>query len=514
MISMLKTLGRWCAGVIFLCSSLLVSPSPVRADGGPITSDPRLWAQLEEGQQVAVVTLGKNNTVDIDLFISMRDKSGQLPEIVFFLPLGIAPSNFSVKELMSREFDGMFTWELDNALLREPNFKNKVRLSLLPGLSLSSGAWAVSLPLAAIIVPNMGRFLGGDISPEATYQTESSRVSVYGIDEDTDLEALVKTTGLDPGVQEALSRLRGQRIAVVTLKPQPRSKGEESPFQPTGEPGIHLRWTAALASSSTYSYPLGTGSAWAHPIGITRVYIVAPIGVDFKVKYPKLGSNCSGFSGRMPNIMHYSQGSDRRAIYDYYPQAYAVDDARSDFGRVWRAIYTESNPTEDIVITVRSGGIGNVVKGILLSWGVLIGLVAGLLLLLTGWRYLMPRLLGMEYSWRNLKLWRHSLLYPAINGAVIGAATLAALLLLFFVLSYFGTEMEGFLNASLLIISIVAAGLLLSGVPGALFFLRRQRHSVNASAGRIVVAYIVVSLIINSAYLAFAVGYLALAGVS
>ena len=511
---MWKRLGRWCVGAIFLCSSLLVLPAPVKADGGPVVSDPRLWAQLEEGEQVAVVTLGKNNTVNIDLFISMRDKSGQLHEIVFFLPLGIAPTNFSVKELTSRDFDGMFTWELDNALLRGPEFKNKVRLSLGPGLLLTSGAWALS-PLLAIILPNMGRFLGGSISPEATYQTDSSKVSIYGIDEDTDLEALVKTTGLDPGVQEALSRLRGQRIAVVTLKPQTPSKGEERPSQLTGEPGIHLRWTTALASSSTYSYPLGTGSAWAQPIGITRVYIVAPLGVDFKVRYPELGNNLSGFSRRMPKIMHYYQGDDRRVIYDYYPQAYAVDEARSDFGRVWRAIYTQSNSTEDIVITVRSGGIGNVVKGILLRWGILIGLVVGLLMLLAVWRYSMPRLLGMKYSWRNSKLWRRSLLYPAMNALTICAAMLVALLLISFLgmLGLLGAEWEDLFNTLLIIIGDVAVGLLFSGVIGSLFFLRRERHSVGVSGGRVAVAYIVVSLIVNGSYLAFAVGYLALAGV-
>ncbi len=131
--SMWKRLGRWCVGAIFLCSSLLVLPAPVKADGGPVVSDPRLWAQLEEGQQVAVVTLGKNNTADIDLFISMQDKSGQLHEIVFFLPLGIAPTNFSVKELTSQDFDSMLTWKLDNALVRGPEFKNKLRWSLLPG---------------------------------------------------------------------------------------------------------------------------------------------------------------------------------------------------------------------------------------------------------------------------------------------------------------------------------------------------------------------------------------------
>ena len=43
--------------VTVIAALLLALPMPAMADGGPILSDPELWAQLEEGQQTAVVRL-------------------------------------------------------------------------------------------------------------------------------------------------------------------------------------------------------------------------------------------------------------------------------------------------------------------------------------------------------------------------------------------------------------------------------------------------------------------------
>ena len=49
-------------------------------------------------------------------------------------------------------------------------------------------------------------------------------------DEDTDLAALISTTGLDRSVQEALRALEGQQIAVVSMRTLPPSEGDTSGF--------------------------------------------------------------------------------------------------------------------------------------------------------------------------------------------------------------------------------------------------------------------------------------------
>jgi len=502
---------KFCLATTFIIASLLLSfPSPASADGGPILSDPELWAQLEEGQQTAVVTLKDDNTIDVDLFVSLLDSSGQSHEVVFFIPLGTAPTDFSVIEKTSLDFDEELTEELDEALREEAQIKRNVCLSLFSATLVTNGGWLMVLCFPLLLSGCAG------LAPEATYETDSSQIDIYGLDEDTDLEALINTSGLDPSVQETLSRLKGQRIAIVTLQTQPSLPSDDGPYQPTGQPGIHLAWTTALvpqSGSAAYSYPLGTGSSWAHPIGLTRIYVVAPPGIDFTVQYPTLGTDYSGYSG-FTQIPFFPL---KPRITDHYDTpAYAVDETRGDFGHIWRATYTQSNSAEDIVISLgSSGGFITTVRRSLLGWGIvpplLFGLLMALLLWVVAWRYCMPRMLGIEYRWRDSKLWRDSLVYLGINAAVmLAAAAIAA-----------GAYFLGSLMGSLIGTAGVMAGLIVAalvilaalfGVPSILLFLRRHRRRLGISRGRAATAYIVVVLVANSAYLALVFGYVALVG--
>jgi hypothetical protein len=504
------------ATALIIASLLLCFPSPAIADGGPVLSDPQLWAQLEEGQQTAVVTLNNDDTADVHLFVSLLDNSGESHEVVFFVPLGTDPTDFSVREKTSLEFDVELIEQLDEALRKEAESKSNVWLSLLPPALLTNGGWllAVGLPLL------LSGCAGGVGPPEDTYETDSSRVDIYGLDEDTDLEALINTTGLDPSVQETLSRLTGQRIAVVTLQTQPPLPGDNDGwYEPTGQPGIHLAWTTALVPQSAtvaYSYPLGTGSSWAHPIGLTRIYVVAPPGMDFTAQYPRLGADYSGYSGLVQDPF-YLFDPPRPRIMDHYDMpAYAVDEARGDFGHIWRATYTQSNSAEDVVISLGpSGGLLTTVRQSLQGWGIvptiLLGLLIALLLWVVAWRYFMPRMLGTEYRWRGSRLWSDSLTYLGINAAVVLAV--AALAAGGFVL---GVLVGSFIGAAVFVGGAVVAAVVmvpaLFGVPSILLFVRRQRRETGVSRGRAARAYIVVVLVANAAYLALAFGYAALAG--
>ena len=503
------------AAIFIIVSLLLCFPSPAIADGGPVLSDPELWAQLEEGQQTAVVTLNSDNTVDVDLFVSLLDNSGQSHEVVFFVPLGTDPTDFSVMEKMSLDFDQELIEELDEALRKEAQSKTNVWLSLLSATLLTNGGWVMVLCFPLLLTGCAG------IEPEETYETDSSRVDIYGLDEDTDLEALINTTGLDPSVRETLSRLTGQRIAIVTLQTQPPlpGDGDDGWYEPTGQPGIHLAWTTALvpqSASAAYSYPLGTGSSWAHPIGLTRIYVVAPPGIDFTAEYPRLGTDYSGYSG-FPELPFYPFGQPTPRIFDHYDTpAYAVDEARGDFGHIWRATYSQSNSAEDVVILLGSSdGPLTTVRRSLREWGIvpiiLVGLLMALLLWVVAWRYVMPRMLGMKYRWRDSRLWQDSLTYLGINAAVVAA--LAALAGVVFLLAYFTGF---FMGTAGFVAVLVVAGLLilvaLFGLPSILLFVRRQRREPGVSGGRAAWAYIVVVLVANAAYLAFAFGYAALAG--
>lgn len=523
-----KHVCRWLVTVTVIATLLLVLPAPAMADGGPILSDPELWGLLEEGQQIAVVTLGSSNTAHVDLFISMLDRSGESHEIVFFLPLGIDPTDFSVVEETSLEFDERLTEELDQILLREEertaSYRRSVRWSLLLGTMSINGGW--SWPLW-ILWSLSG--CGSAAAPPAiaTYETESSQVAIYGIDKNTDLRALISTTGLDPAVQETLARLEGQQIAIVTLRTQPPPEEGDTSLRRTGQPGIHLAWNTTLVSHSaeaTYSYPLGTGSAWAHPIEITRVYVVAPPGVDFVAQYPKLGLDLSGFTEGGFRIQR------RPRIISADGPAYALENAVGDFGRVWRVTYMYSNSAEDVVITrlpemspetlaaLRRADLERPVRA--LTW--LMSLVVALGIWVVAWRYTMPRLLGMQYQWLDLKLWRDALgwalLYPLTYPVALIATAVLAYVIVSIAWIAVGVVAQSIvaelMNMMVDLVSVVATLLLLITSLGLVSFLFSQKRSrtLGVSKGRAAAAYIVVVLLANGAYLLFAVGFAALVG--
>jgi hypothetical protein len=496
---------------------LLCFPSATIADGGLVLSDPQLWAQLEEGQQTAVVTLQSDNTVDVDLFVSLLDSSGQSHEVVFFVPLGTEPRDFNVTEKTSLDFDEELVMELDDALRKEA-VSPRLWLSLLPPILLTHGAWMLAVCLPLLLTGCGGGEGGGRNQPEQTFETDSSRVDIYGLDEDTDLEALINTTGLDPSVQETLSRLTGQRIAIVTLQTQPPLPGDGDGgwHEPTGQPGIHLAWTTALVAQSAgvaYSYPLGTGSSWAHPIGLTRIYVVAPLRTDFTVEYPRLGTDYSGYSGLYWGPFYPSQAARPRIMDHYDTPAYAVDEAWGGFGHIWRATYTQSNSAEDVVISLApSGGFLTTLRQSLRGWGIapviLLGLLIALLLWVVAWRYCMPRMLGTEYRWRGSRLWQDSLYYLGLNAVVAVVIVLFGWPFLYFMGFFVGTA--GSVPVGIASVLLIFAAL--SGLPSILLFVRGQRREPGISGGRAAAAYMAVVLVANSAYLALAFGYVALAG--
>jgi hypothetical protein len=500
---------------VAIAGLLLAWPVSAWADGFPDPSAPELWAQLKEGQQIGVVTLGRDNTAQIDLFVSMLDRTGESHEVVFMIPLGTDSSAFNVTEKTSLQFDETVTEELDQILLRgakqTASYRRGIIWALLSGTLFVNGAWTWPfwfLWSLAACAP------GAEVVPVATYETESSQVAIYGVDRDVDLEALLAATGLDSAVKDTLARLRGQQIAVVRLQTQLAPSGTSRPgAEPSGQPGIHLSWVAALGGQSrtaksslasggpTYTYPLGTGSAWAHPIEWTRVYVVAPPGVDFGVRYPKLGADQSGYV--VPIL-----GASRPRILNLSGSAYAVENAVGDFGRVWRVTYVDSNSSEDVVITLlpevsaettralRRVGQGAVLQAVTY----VVSLVVAVLLWLVVWRYTMPRVLGMSYNWRESTLYRHALgwalLYPLTNAVVFG---------LVLVLVPLSGGISILLGAPMLFVTLL-------GTLSLIFFARWSLQTLGAPPRRAIGAYVVVAFVSNVLYGIFALAYGTLLG--
>lgn len=474
--------------VMVLAAAFVALPLPVKADGGPIVG-PHLWAFLKEGRQIAVITLRDTERAEVDLFISMLDSTGESHEVVFFVPLGNDPASFNVYEQDSMAFDRYKTEDWDNILHEDAQRKHMAINSLFAATLLTNGIWL--LPLWAPVV------LSGCSAPppEATFETDSSQVNIYGLDENTDLEGLISTTGLDPSVRDTLVRLRGQKIAVINLQTQARGTGDGSGEGFTGsEPGIHLYWTTLLTpgeSGATYAYPLGTGDAWFHPIEITRVYVAAARGVDFNVQYPRLGKNASGYIGNR---------EQRIATYQDAP-AYAIDEAYTEYWHVWRATYTQSNAAEDIVITVKpQSTISKIFVGMQSAGtdtiSLIFGMVTALLFWLLGWRYLMPRLLGISFREENSSLWRIALAYVGINLALMIPGAF-----LYMIWSFTG------MNLMLVILFILFGGV------SVIIYTGSRLRKLGDSRGRAIKAFALVTLASNGAYLVVALIFTALTGI-
>lgn len=483
---------------------------PALADGGPILSDPQLWSQLQEGQQIAVVSLGADDRAQVDLFVSMLDRSGESHEITYFVPLGASSAGFKVAELTSLDFDNQLTQPLDARLraeaARSVSHRRNVRWALWVGTLLinGGGSWPVWVLWALA-----GCAPAGSVAPVATYETPGSSVSVYGLDQDTDLQALIQTTGLDPAVQQTLARLEDQRIAVVKLRTQPQPQGSSSPYNPVGQPGLHLSWSTTLqaqADGARYAYPLGTGSSWAHPIELTRVYVTASPGVDFSVQFPRLGPDRSGYS------LGGWTGQSRPRIQGVQESAHAVEDAAGDWGRVWRVTYMQSNSSEDVVITrlPSLSGVTRATQDALgragreravewLTWLLAIAMALGLWLV--AWRYTMPNLLGVSYRWRDWRLYRDalawSLLYPLTNGIALALSVVAVIVT----------------SGLALVVGLPLVLITALGTISIVLFIRSYARHPGISRWRALAAYVLVVLLANAAYLLFALGYAWLLGV-
>lgn len=491
----------------FAVLAVLFQPWPAAADGC-IVADQAIWARLSEGHQIAVVRLEGTSRASVDLFISLLDVGTTAQDVSFVVPLGLKASEFAANEESLDAFEEALTRHLDVALRQSAresaSYPRNVRLSLLLGTLFINGGW--SWPIWLLFLTSGCSALGEPI-PEAVFETESTRIAIYATGTATDLEALIRTTGLDPALRRTLERLRGQKIAVVTLRTQPQ--GAPQGTGPSGgargqlHQGLHLHWVTALTPSAegpTYHYPLGTGAAWAQPIALTRLYVVAPPGVDFTLRYPALGEDLSGY-------VRYGLNSYVPRIMNTHRPAYAVDESLGKEGHIWRAIYLQSNASEDVAITAVEGLTARSAQALrrqnaqrlVLALTSPLSILVALGLWVLSWRLLMPRLLGVSLSWRSFAFWREALgwafLYP-ISNLFVGAACFLLIAL---------TAGVG------VIVAIPLAFLAALGGVSIFLFVYRQAHAQRPK-GRAIGAYLAVAGAANALYLLYAILYMALAG--
>jgi WD40 repeat protein len=182
------------------------------------------------------------------------------------------------------------------------------------------------------------------------------------------------------------------------------------------EAGLRLSWISAMQPDASgqyvHRYPLGTGKAWAHPIPLTRVYVVAPPGIGFKTQTPAIGEDYSGF---VPG----GYGGPRLRIYDAPRDqpAHALNTAITPDGQLWRSIYTNANPGEDLIIT-QSEPLAlprHYAPPALVPHVWWMGIGTALVMWLLAWRTLMGWFVDPRYGWSSRAFWRDSLYWLTIG---------------------------------------------------------------------------------------------------
>ncbi len=489
---------------VVLLAAPVVWPITVKADGGPAV-DPSLFSKLKEGQQVGVVTINDLDTVSVDLFVSILDQTGESHDIVYFVPLGSKASGFSVNEEDSLSFGKSLTDHLDATIFQYQQESQEFVRLLFAGALMTNGAWLIPAWIP-VLLTSCGEAQGP--AALSTFTTESSQVDVFAIDENTDLNSLISTTGLDPSVTDTLERLKGQQIAVIKLRTTPASPQPPSTSgtPPTGEPGLHLSWQSATnpgKDGPTYTYPLGTGAAWANPITMTRVYVVALPNMHFEISYPKLGVNRSGM------VVGAGGQYVPRIVSAGDTAAYAVDTATNELMNqrysypaaawrvnVWRATYANSNSDRDITITVKKGASMSTLGQRLRNAGpfnaLWFGMIAAAVLWVLAWWLLMPRLLGKGITFRDL-------LAPSLGFLGLGLLLFIPGAFFYFVTSFANNPLEGLY----ITVPLFAAA--------SLFILDRLAK-LDVKGWRAIRSVALVTLASGGAYLLVAVGYASLAG--
>jgi len=156
----------------------------VFADGCFIPSDSSVYYDLVEDHQIVVVDVVDEETINGDLFISLRDESNQSHDIVFLLPFYEKPNFFNLEEKNYSVFCQDKTDSLDDFIKVNDVWwaktREKLYLGIAGGYFISGGPGVFPLLLWQMGVFSMGGVrhgLGkGDIIPEEVLSSEHTLV--------------------------------------------------------------------------------------------------------------------------------------------------------------------------------------------------------------------------------------------------------------------------------------------------------------------------------------------------
>lgn len=308
---------------------LLFTLSLVKADGGMIVR-PIILKSIAETHQIATIRLDSDQkTAEISLFISLTDLSSESHDIKFFIPFKDKPLSFNIVDTTLNDFsktEGID--EIDQKIAEQERLKSEIKDHYLTSL-IGPGLLISPAPLAYFYIS--GSFMGGGLGPSEILQFGTSRVEIYQITSEADLNSLIQEVGLPENIASRYREYGNMYIYLVNMKSSPvittatnlqtncpetykkvidyiREHKEittyrwepvpreayifiaECPqaeddiinlfrgiFTPTEREikGAKLTWKLSLTQKPEgyyVWYPLGTGKLWDYPIDMIKIY--------------------------------------------------------------------------------------------------------------------------------------------------------------------------------------------------------------------------------------------------
>jgi hypothetical protein len=305
-----------------------------------------------EQSQLALVEVRPDRTVQVDLFISLLDISGQSREVYFLLPLQTMPKEFGAREVTAKRFAEEKLRPLDALLEKawQERVKDVRRIYALYGASallsgplalLWAGPWGLELKWAGAVAG-----ASEPPVPRISVKTEHTKADVYPALKLDELRSLASLPELPGTVRNALASYVGRPFALVRLRtvaptiPVGSRWGVHGESLGRPEPGVHFSVTQKMLAEHggdvvRYDFPLGTGRGWPNPIELAAVCVTAGDQLNLDVRCPD----------RPAETATLQKVSAMRSTVT----------AAADGRQLHMATYWGENPKRDVEIRLRPG---------------------------------------------------------------------------------------------------------------------------------------------------------------
>ncbi len=309
-----------------------------------------------ETDQVAVIDLAPGG-VTLDMYIGI-DRIPRGQTITYVLPFWQKPEGFTMGAMSGDDFRAQYlssheqTPKAQAIFEREIRRANRTATGELPDAYLTAGT-LIYAPLAPfgtirlILFSTFGKH-GYHLSPYASTTLPAGSAELYHLSTDEDLQALVAKSGLPERYAAVLRRYHTPYYAIMRLHGPTKAPDKNA----LTSQGLHFHFTHRTTGDAyTYTYPLGTGGAWANPIVCTEIYATCPSGYYLTARAPTLGK--MGTSLDLENrVLSFQDPIKEGKLSDLHllPTITATYLPPMRYPTAWHRAYFNSNPTDDITI--------------------------------------------------------------------------------------------------------------------------------------------------------------------